>query len=64
MSQIDQTAEGGSTYTPHDADATSAHALIGSDTETDVSIGAGAHTHYFNIDQKLMAGIVDALVAR
>jgi hypothetical protein len=33
-------------------------------TEKDISVGAGAHTHYFALNQVVMASIVDALIAR
>jgi hypothetical protein len=61
-SQIDEIA-GGETYTPSPIDTSDWRALMGQATEKDVSIGAGAHTHYFVLDQKIMASIVDAMIA-
>jgi len=63
VTQIDQTSALGDTYTPHQVDMTDWSALMGANTEKDISLGAGAHTHYFNIDQKTMAGVIDALLA-
>jgi hypothetical protein len=62
VSQIDE-IQGGETYTPARIDASDWRTLMGQATEKDVSIGAGAHTHYFAPGQDLMAAIVDALVA-
>jgi hypothetical protein len=36
---------------------------MGEASVKDVSIGAGAHTHYFAPGQDVMAAIVDALIA-
>jgi hypothetical protein len=63
VTQIDQTSAHGDTYTPPLVDTTHWKALMGADTEKDISIGAGAHTHYFNLDQKTMASVIDALLA-
>jgi hypothetical protein len=64
VSQIDQSATSGTdTYVPEDFVTTNRRTLMGSSTEKDISIGAGAHTRYFEKDQKTMAGIVDALIA-
>ena len=62
VSQIDE-VQGGETYTPARIDASDWRALMGQATEKDVSIGAGAHTHYFAPGQDVMASIVDALIA-
>jgi hypothetical protein len=63
VSQIDETVAHGNAYTPPYIDTTNWKTLMGTDTEKDISVGAGAHTHYFNIDQKTMAGVIDALMA-
>ena len=62
VSQIDE-IQGGETYTPAHIDASDWRTLMGQATEKDVSIGAGAHTHYFAPGQLVMASIVDALIA-
>jgi hypothetical protein len=36
--------------------------LMGDAAECDVCLGAGAHTHYFETDQRCMAGLIDQLV--
>lgn len=61
-SQIDE-IRGRETYAPSNVDASSWRTLMGEGTERDISIGAGAHTHYFALDQAVVASIVDALVA-
>lgn len=38
-------------------------ALMGDARECDVCLGTGAHTHYFESDQRCMAGLIDQLVA-
>jgi hypothetical protein len=38
-------------------------ALMGDSRECDVCLGTGAHTHYFETDQRCMAGLIDQLVA-
>ncbi len=62
VSQIDETVAHGNTYTPPYIDTTNWKTLMGTDTEKDISVGAGAHTHYFNIDQQTVAGVIDALM--
>ena len=62
LSQIDETRDG-ETYTPAQIDASDWRTLMGHATEKDISVGAGAHTHYFAPGQNAMASIVDALVA-
>jgi hypothetical protein len=62
VSQIDET-QSGETYTPAHIDASDWRTLMGQATVKDVSIGAGAHTHYFAPGQEVMAAIVDALIA-
>jgi hypothetical protein len=62
ISQIDE-IQGSETYTPPRIDASDWRTLMGQATEKDVSIGAGAHTHYFAPGQDVMASIVDALIA-
>jgi len=62
LSQIDENRDG-ETYTPAHVDASDWRTLMGRATEKDVSIGAGAHTHYFAPGQNVMASIVDALIA-
>jgi hypothetical protein len=62
ISQIDE-VQGSETYAPSTIDASDWRTLMGQSTEKDISIGAGAHTHYFAPDQKVMASIVDALIA-
>jgi hypothetical protein len=62
VSQIDET-QSGETYTPAHIDARDWRTLMGQATVKDVSIGAGAHTHYFAPGQDVMAAIVDALIA-
>ncbi|HWZ71277.1 MAG TPA: hypothetical protein VN326_07330 [Casimicrobiaceae bacterium] len=62
ISQIDE-IQGGETYTPANIDASDWRTLMGQATGKDVSIGAGAHTHYFAPGQVVMASIVDALIA-
>jgi hypothetical protein len=62
MAQVDEIKDG-ETYTPPRIDASDWRTLMGQATEKDVSIGAGAHTHYFAADQAVMASIVDALIA-
>jgi hypothetical protein len=62
VSQIDE-IRGAETYTPTHIDASDWRTLMGQATEKDVSIGAGAHTHYFAPGQDVMAAIVDALIA-
>jgi hypothetical protein len=61
VSQIDET-RAGETYTPTAIDASSRRALMKGATEKDVSVGAGAHTHYFASEEAVMASIVDALI--
>ena len=61
-SQIDQ-IRGRDTYAPTPVDASDWRTLMDGATEKDVSIGAGAHTHYFASDRAVMASIVDALIA-
>jgi hypothetical protein len=61
VSQIDET-RAGETYTPTAIDASSRRALMKGATEKDVSVGAGAHTHYFASGEAVMASIVDALI--
>ena len=62
MAQVDEIKDG-ETYTPPRIDASDWRTLMGEASEKDVSIGAGAHTHYFAADQAVMASIVDALIA-
>ena len=62
LSQIDE-IQGGETYTPTRIDASDWRTLMGEASVKDVSIGAGAHTHYFAPGQDVMAAIVDALIA-
>ena len=62
LSQIDE-IQGGETYTPARIDASDWRTLMGEASVKDVSIGAGAHTHYFAPGQDVMAAIVDALIA-
>jgi hypothetical protein len=52
------------TYAPTRIDSSDWRTLMDGATEKDVSVGAGAHTHYFALDQVAMASIVDALVAQ
>lgn len=61
VSQIDQ-IQNREMYAPSQIDASSWRTLMGETTEKDISIGAGAHTHYFALDQRTMASIVDALI--
>jgi len=61
VSQIDEVQDR-ETYAPSRIDASNWRTLMGETTEKDVSIGAGAHTHYFGLDQRAMASIVDALI--
>jgi hypothetical protein len=61
-SQIDEIG-GGKTYAISTIDESDWRTLMGGATEKDISIGAGAHTHYFAPDQDVMASIVDALIA-
>ncbi len=61
VSQIDET-RAGEAYTPTAIDASSWSALMNGATEKDVSVGAGAHTHYFGSEEAVMASIVDALI--
>ncbi|MDQ6924002.1 MAG: hypothetical protein M3Z74_07490, partial [Pseudomonadota bacterium] len=62
LAQVDEIKDG-ETYTPPRIDASNWRTLMGEASEKDVSIGAGAHTHYFAADQAVMASIVDALIA-
>jgi len=59
---IDARARDGDVYEgpaqPPDLDT-----LMGDAAECDVCLGAGAHTHYFEPDQRCMAGLIDQLVA-
>ena len=48
-------------YVAATVDKTNRDALMGQETERDVGIGSGAHTHYFDKNQKELAKIVDAL---
>ncbi len=62
VSQIDE-RDGADTYAAPSIDTSNWRALMGHATEKDVSIGAGAHTHYFASEMVVMASIVDALIA-
>jgi hypothetical protein len=62
ISQIDE-LQNRETYAPSPLDASDWRTMMGDATERDVSVGAGAHTHYFALDQGVMASIVDALIA-
>jgi hypothetical protein len=63
ISEIDDVA-GREIYPPTQIHAGDWRTLMGGATEKDVSVGAGAHTHYFALDQAAMASIVDALIAQ
>jgi hypothetical protein len=51
-------------YAPTQIHAGDWRTLMAGATEKDISVGAGAHTHYFALNQVVMASIVDALIAR
>lgn len=62
VSQIDENG-GIDAYASQPVDTRDWRALMAQTTEKDVSIGAGAHTHYFASEQAVVASIVDALIA-
>jgi hypothetical protein len=64
-SEIDEeVSNGASTYAPPQLpDLPDWRRLIEAHAETDISLGAGAHTRYFHISQKSVAEIVDAVVS-
>ena len=63
ISEIDD-IQGRETYAPTRIDSSDWRTLMNGATEKDVSVGAGAHTHYFALGQIAMASIVDALIAQ
>lgn len=64
-SQIDERdAKKAPTYDPQPLDTTDWRRLMGGDTEKDISLGAGAHTHYFQPPQKIVADVIDAMMSR
>ncbi len=63
ISEIDEIRDR-DTYAPTQIDSRDWRTLMSGATEKDVSVGAGAHTHYFALDQVAMASIVDALIAQ
>jgi hypothetical protein len=64
-SEIDERdAKKAPTYDPQPLDTTDWRRLMGGGTEKDISIGAGAHTHYFQPPQEVIACVVDAMMSR
>jgi hypothetical protein len=63
VSQIDDIQQR-DVYSPSPMPAGDWRTLMGGATERDISVGAGAHTHYFALDQETMAAVVDALIAQ
>lgn len=61
--EIDQVDAAGKDAYETDVDLADPGSLLGPGRERDVSIGAGAHTHYFDKPQTTIAALVDALLA-
>jgi hypothetical protein len=55
--------QAGDRYPPSTGTATSLAKQVAAATELDVSVGAEAHTHYFDPERDAIAWLVDALVA-
>lgn len=59
---IDERERAGDVY-EGSAQAPDLGRLMGEAPECDVCVGAGAHTHYFEADQRAVAGLIDQLIA-